>query len=121
MQDSSHVIRIHGFQIRTNYTYILLEIASIGDLWTFAEHFNLQESEMISIFYDILIGVKQMHSLGVVHLDLKPNNLLVRKDGRILIGDFGFSEDIASGKQLYKCTGTPGVSAFIIIIFFEFK
>ena len=36
-------------------------------------------------------GVHSIHQKGVIHLDIKPANLLIGKDGSIKIGDFGLS------------------------------
>jgi len=44
-----------------------------------------------AIFFQIVNGLNEMHKLNFIHKDLKPQNILVSHDGRILIADFGLT------------------------------
>jgi len=58
----------------------------------------------------LAIGVRKIHSLGVLHRDIKPGNVLVQSDGRVVLLDFGLVEslsDDASG----ELAGTIGYMA----------
>jgi serine/threonine protein kinase len=44
--------------------------------------------------YQLLHGLKELHSLKIAHRDLKPENVLVSKNGRVKICDFGSSKVI---------------------------
>lgn len=46
--------------------------------------------------YQILRGLKYVHSADVIHRDLKPSNLLVNADCELKIGDFGERENLSS-------------------------
>ena len=57
----------------------------------------------------ILLGVQALHSVGILHRDLKPGNVLVSRDCRVRITDFGLSRcvaglaaDAAPGQQLRR-------------------
>ena len=43
----------------------------------------------------ILLGVQALHSVGILHRDLKPGNVLVSRDCRVRITDFGLSRCVA--------------------------
>ncbi|RPB18935.1 Pkinase-domain-containing protein [Terfezia boudieri ATCC MYA-4762] len=47
--------------------------------------------EIRSFMYQILCGVRYMHSAGVIHRDLKPTNILVNNHGEVKICDFGLA------------------------------
>ena len=44
---------------------------------------------LLDIFIQVARGLDYAHSLGLSHLDIKPRNILVHEDGRVLIGDYG--------------------------------
>ncbi|VDD87072.1 unnamed protein product [Enterobius vermicularis] len=52
---------------------------------------SLTEQHFQYFLYQILRGLKYLHSVGIVHRDLKPSNLLVNSDCLIKIGDFGMA------------------------------
>jgi serine/threonine protein kinase len=47
-----------------------------------------------SIIYQILNGLKLLHSKRIIHRDIKPSNILIDKDGVIKIADFGLSRNV---------------------------
>ncbi len=60
-------------------------------------------------------GVSALHAVGKLHRDLKPQNVLVREDGRVVILDFGLLDDINKGTLSsagpYEVVGTPAYMA----------
>ncbi|CAM6044475.1 unnamed protein product [Sphagnum compactum] len=73
---------------------LVMEFCSGGDLHTLRQrqpgkHF----SEPAARFYaaEILLALEYLHMMGVVYRDLKPENVLVREDGHIMLSDFDLS------------------------------
>ncbi|CAE1313574.1 MAPK7 [Acanthosepion pharaonis] len=59
----------------------------------------LTEEHIRYFLYQILRGLKYIHSANVIHRDLKPKNLLVRENCHLRIGDFGMARGISSSQS----------------------
>lgn len=73
------------------YIGIVLEYASGGELFDYIlQHKYLKENQAKKLFAQLVSGVDYMHSKGLIHRDLKLENLLMDKHKNIIISDFGF-------------------------------
>jgi len=52
---------------------------------------NLEQKHIITVIYNLLCGLKYLHSANVLHRDLKPANVLVDESCCVKIADFGLS------------------------------
>jgi serine/threonine protein kinase len=73
------------------------------------QHFN--QPHILFFFYQLLRGLKYVHSAGIIHRDMKPKNLLVNRSCDLRIGDFGMArlygdEDWTGNNMMteYVCT-----------------
>lgn len=60
---------------------------------------KLSIDEALDYMSQVLLGVKEMHDLGILHNDLKPDNLYLLYDGTIRIVDFGAATHISNNKE----------------------
>ena len=77
------------------------------------------EENILRIMYNLISGLKVLHSSGIMHRDLKPDNIMVRSKSDIFdvcIVDFGLAEFINADTFLYRRCGTPGFVAPEIIM-----
>ncbi|KAI4311515.1 hypothetical protein MLD38_036403 [Melastoma candidum] len=105
------------------FSCLVMEFCPGGDLHTLRQrqpgkHF----SEYAARFYaaEVLLALEYLHMLGVVYRDLKPENVLVRDDGHIMLSDFDLSLRCAVSPTLIRSSydsdpsKRPGGSAFCI-------
>ena len=74
----------------------------------------LRPVEAIAKILDVIEGLEEAHSMGVVHRDVKPTNCFLEENGRVKIGDFGLAKSLASGGNLTQTgafMGTPQYAA----------
>jgi len=76
---------------------------------------KLPVSEVAHIVTEICAGIAAAHAASVVHRDLKPDNVLMAKDGRVVVTDFGIAHAAAGATGVAKTmggiVGTPAYMA----------
>lgn len=83
---------IHGGRTPEGVWFLALEYVEGEDLLTYARRRALSVAERIELLLAVLGAVDFAHRRGVVHRDLKPAHLLVGRDGRPRLLDFGISK-----------------------------
>jgi serine/threonine protein kinase len=84
-----HVIRLFG-ACHVGTLFFACEFASNGSLDSYLRKLP---DELWQKLYEAALGVQYLHARGVVHGDLKCNNILVGGDGKAKVTDFGLSSD----------------------------
>lgn len=87
--------------------YFLLEPSLGGELFTLLREKTLFDEDTARFYAACVVSAfEYMHDLNLIYRDLKPENLLLDKDGYIKVTDFGFAKDISAGRTWTLC-GTP--------------
>ena len=63
---------------------------------------TFSESHIVAILYNLLSGLAFMHKLGLLHRDIKPNNILVSENCQVQIIDFGLSRNKPKSNKLMR-------------------
>ena len=87
-----HVVRVLDFNIEKGRPYIVMDYAPHGNLrqrHTFGVKVPLHR--VVSYVLHVASGLQHAHNAGIVHCDVKPENMFIGNQGEILIGDFGIA------------------------------
>ncbi|XP_031438230.2 myosin light chain kinase, smooth muscle [Clupea harengus] len=101
---------VDAFESKSDMVMVL-ELISGGELFDriVDEDFELSEREVIKYMLQIIEGVAFIHKQGIVHLDLKPENIMcINKTGsKIKLIDFGLARRLDNAGGLKVLFGTP--------------
>ena len=82
-----NIVRYYHSFLENNYLYIQMEYcpSNVKD-----KMMDLSNSDKELVIEQIISGVDYLHSQNLIHFDLKPDNILLDKNGSVKICDFGF-------------------------------
>ena len=91
------------------YILIIMEYINGGNLFSFLKkHRKVSEKTAKLLYRQIILGIKYMHEQGIVHRDIKLENILIDLNNNIKICDFGIGRVLSSPEQpLFDQCGTP--------------
>ena len=108
---NAHIVPIHDFGEQDNITYIVMDYVDGG---TLKDRLKQQGALPVPDAVDFIVqaadGLDCAHSRGIVHRDVKPANMLLRKDGHLLLSDFGIAKILEGTTNLTRAgtgIGTP--------------
>jgi aurora kinase len=108
--DHKNVVKMIDYFEDEKCIYIILEYMMKGDLYDLlhaeTQDEIFQEDESQCIMRDVLNGVAYLHSKGIVHRDIKLENLLVNEFDTVKVADFGLSADL-NALEVLKSGGIP--------------
>jgi sugar lactone lactonase YvrE len=102
----AHIVRVLRFLETNGTAYMVMEYEEGESLLTYLKHHGgqLAEPMLLNIFIPILTGLQAVHDAGLLHLDIKPDNIYLRKNGQPMLIDFGSSrqlrEDAAANQRV---------------------
>jgi serine/threonine-protein kinase len=98
--DHPNIMTLHTFLEDEGRLYLVMQFIDGQDLDAmFRRCGGLSEHATLPIFYRALKGLGYAHRQGIIHRDLKPANILVTRDGRVKLTDFGIAR-ITGGLRL---------------------
>ncbi|OLN84395.1 Fatty acyl-CoA synthetase and RNA processing-associated kinase 1 [Colletotrichum chlorophyti] len=96
-----NIVRLHEMVETERHIGIILEYASGGELFDYIlNHRYLKDNAARRLFAQLVSGVGYLHKKGIVHRDLKLENLLLDRNRNIIITDFGFANTFDAEEDL---------------------
>ena len=106
---SRHVARIFGHGNFEGQAYLVMEFFEGNDLNKRLDGKPLAPVEALRLLRELMFALGDIHEKGILHRDLKPQNLMFRNDGSLAIVDFGIAKDIGAADRTGhgEVLGTP--------------
>ncbi len=107
------IVNVYDVFEENNTAYFAMEFIDGGSLDEYIlKNGNIPENQAIGYIKSIAGALKHLHDNNMVHLDVKPKNIMRRKDGKLYLIDFGLAKQYdANGEPESSTTiglGTPG-------------
>jgi eukaryotic-like serine/threonine-protein kinase len=108
-----HVVTIFDFGRHLDRWFIAMALVEGHTLRQLIEAAQLPWQRLLEIFTELADGLAAVHRAGLLHRDLKPDNVMVADDGTVFLSDFGLahSGDDTSLSRSGALLGTPAYMA----------
>lgn len=100
-----NVVALHDFEELHDTGYLIFEHVAGGSLEDLLRAGPLPRERATALFVDVLQGLEAIHRARIVHMDLKPANILVDEHGTAKITDFGIANEIRVDATLGRSVG----------------
>ncbi|KAJ6580656.1 kinase [Mycena capillaripes] len=95
-----NIVEYYGIEVHRDKVYIFEEFCQGGSLGSLLEHGRIEDESIIQIYtMQMLDGLSYLHAQGIVHRDIKPDNILLDHRGVIKFVDFGAAKILAKNQR----------------------
>lgn len=95
-----HIVTIHEIFQFNGHNYLVMEFVQGKTLTQYSKDKSRQLSEIITLASKIINALNCAHQLGIIHGDLKPDNIMITTDGEPKLIDFGLSQLVSQENDL---------------------
>jgi serine/threonine protein kinase len=107
-----HVTQMYEVIATESSIWLVTELCCGGELFDYlAEKGRIAEVEARILFGQLCLAVAYLHNNGIVHRDLKLENVLLDERCRVKLGDFGFTREFEKGAFMETFCGTTGYAS----------
>lgn len=106
-----NVVRVYGIGSERGRPYMAMELVEGQTLAAWLAQGDHGWEKTLQVCVDAAQGLAAAHRAGVLHGDFKPDNVMVARDGRVLVMDFGLARSMSREARTPTETEIPAISA----------
>ncbi|MDD6667948.1 MAG: Stk1 family PASTA domain-containing Ser/Thr kinase [Lachnospiraceae bacterium] len=92
-----NIVNIYDVGFENNLYYIVMEYVQGITLKTYiSKRGRLNYKEVLSIAIQVARGIEAAHNKGIIHRDIKPQNIIISNEGKVKVTDFGIAKATSS-------------------------
>ena len=104
----THIVQVYNYGEHKGHKYLVMEVADNGDLdGQINKHGRVDELFVLDVGIKISSALEALAKKGMIHLDIKPDNILYNTDGEPKLTDFGIARHKDEGRPPGGLVGTP--------------
>jgi eukaryotic-like serine/threonine-protein kinase len=109
-----NVVRLYDFGQESRTVYLAMQYVQGQTLRDVMRRFpgGMPERDAIQLIAPVLRGLSAIHAAGIIHRDVKPDNVLIDRNGEVLITDFGIAL-LSDSTRLTAADTTFGTAAYM--------
>ncbi|ODQ63909.1 kinase-like protein, partial [Nadsonia fulvescens var. elongata DSM 6958] len=106
--DALNVTKYHGSYLFGTRLWIIMDYCAGGSVRTLLKAGKVEERYTAIIARELLLALQYIHKAGIIHRDIKAANVLITKEGRVQLCDFGVAAQLSTNKlKRNTIVGTP--------------
>ena len=110
--DHPNILPVYDFGLLSESAYLVMPFVPGGTLMSRLKQGQFSPQEACSYLEQIASALDYAHANQIIHRDVKPSNILLRKDGRPMLADFGFAK-IMPDAQVEASTQALGTVQYV--------
>lgn len=109
-----NIVSMYDVGFDQGYHYIVMEYIEGETLKEYiTRHERLSIDNAVKFTIAIAEGLEHAHAMGIVHCDIKPHNVLITKQGRIKVTDFGIARAMNAGTTMMYTNSIMGSAHYL--------
>ena len=102
-----NVLQIYDQGVTDDALFIVMEFLPGGTLRQYIGSKGMEPKRAWRVLREMVQALVEVHSMGVIHCDIKPENIMLRIDGTAVLGDFGIARRMIKARKCDDIVGTP--------------